>query len=1182
MMDEHLKSHRSERSAGPRATGDGSPVHSARLLGAADAGFADRLSLHGSLSPSILRYPGARDHCGFESPDPEPLEEPFLGETLDPSPVERHGSPLTIAWDLGGTAWGDDEPSGVGSGLWFPGDPAEGRGPDLGPVGDATGEHRPVPGSRPRLPAVPGYEILEELGRGGMGVVYKARQLRLNRLVALKMILAGEYAGTDAVERFLAEAEIVARLCHPNIVQIHAIGDCEGRPYVELEYIEGGSLALRLDGTPWPPRAAARLIESLASALAEAHRLGIVHRDLKPANILMTDEGTPKITDFGLAKADDKDMGLTRTNSILGSPTYMSPEQADGRTRDVGPAADIYALGANFYELLTGRPPFLGPTVLATLDLVKNAEPVSPRQLQPGVSADLETICLKCLQKEPPRRYESADALAEDLRRYLAGEPILARPTPRWERAWKWIRRRPSAAALIVVSALSILAAAGGGLWYRVDQDRRLATDRRRVAGVRMQVDRFVLLGKEAARREDWDDARAQIAGALALIRNEPELAQIGVGASRILAMCDARIAGREARTAARARLAAFRRSYDEAVFYQSQYTGLEPDANVRAGRSAARHALELFEPTAGPGRGLELFPGAFSPAEVDALTERYYELALILADATSQATAGEDPAAQARESLRVLGRVERVRPPTRAFFLRRAESLRRAGDRAGAEAAEARAAGAATAVGSVVDAFLEGEAAYHRRDYTRAIAALRRVLMQQPGHFWGEYLLAICHLKEHRPAAAQAALTVCQAARPDFVWTYLLKGFTEGEMGEFDMAESDFGRAAELGLDDASRYVMLVNRGVMRVRRGRLESAAADFRAAIALKPDQFQAYVNLAQAYQDLGHLDRAAEALDRAIARFPNGAVLYRARARIRRLGSRPDGAMADLGRAIALSPAGDPASADDHLERALILEQAGRHDEALAECDRALAIQPDRPDIHRVRGAVLVKLRRLDEAIRAFDLCLAKGKPTAALYEARGLAEAQRGVYERAIADYTLALRAGRDTASLHANRGWAYLFSGAPVPASRDFDEALRLEPSDPRALSGRAMANVQQRKVREAVADASASVQASARDARLIYGAARVYCQAAACLETDPGRSPGAWDAAGRYRAEALDLIARALGLMPAPERAAFWAEVVRGDAALEPIRRSHRFHEFDARFARTGGHGAIVGVTPR
>jgi tetratricopeptide (TPR) repeat protein len=400
--------------------------------------------------------------------------------------------------------------------------------------------------------------------------------------------------------------------------------------------------------------------------------------------------------------------------------------------------------------------------------------------------------------------------------------------------------------------------------------------------------------------------------------------------------------------------------------------------------------------------------------------------------------------------------------------------------------------------------------------------------------------------------------------------------------MGEFDLAECDFKRAAGLGLDDDARYVMLVNRGVMRVRRGRPEDAAEDFLAAISLKPDQFQAYVNLAQADQDLGHLDRARETLDRAIARFANEAVLYRARARLHRLRSRNAEALADLGRAITLSSSDDPARAGDYLERALIFQQAGRHDEALIDCDRALAIQSERPDVHRVRGAVLVKLGRFDEAIRSFDICLAKGKPSASVYEARGLARARRGSYERAIADYTLALGAGRVTGSTYTNRGWAYLFSGAPAPASRDFDEALRLDPADARALSGRALANVQQRKVREAVADARSSVLGSARDARLIYNAARVYCQAAACLEADPGRSPGAWELAGRYRAEALHLIDRSLDLMPAPERSGFWSRVVQTDAALEPIRRSRTFLDLDAQLARSTGHLAPAGAPSR
>ena len=683
MMNDHHKAHRPKGHEGPHVREDGDPAHG-RTAGSGDAGFADRLRLYGSLSSSMLRYPGPRDYCGFEAPALGEVEERPMGGVMGSPNREPRSEWVTNDWEL------DDRkrPASGEPGRWISEDSADEVKAVSGTVGAPVERHQSIPVSRPRRPKVPGYEILEELGRGGMGVVYKARQLRLNRLVALKMILAGEYAGTDALERFLAEAEIVARLRHPNIVQIHAIGDFEGQPYVELEYIEGGSLSSRLEGTPWPPRAAARLVESLASALAEAHRMGIVHRDLKPANILMTDEGTPKITDFGLAKSSDKDIGLTKTDSILGSPSYMSPEQAEGRAKDVGPLADIYALGANLYELLTGRPPFVGPTILTTLDLVKNAEPVPPRHLQPGLPSDLDTICLKCLRKEPQRRYESTDALAEDLRRYLNGEPILARPTPHWERAWKWVRRRPATAALVVVTVLSILAAAGGGLWYRADQDRQRAAVRRHVEGVREQVNLYILLGEEAMPPRGLGRRRTQMSSRPGPGLHRAEAGRDGRrGIAACLAVCDAKIADRQARLAARARLAAFQRSYDEAHVLpdpvhgpgaRGQPPGEPSRGSARPSNSSSRHVVPV-----GARPRLRHLRCVGGRGHHDA----YYELALILAEAGSQPMAGEEPSAQAREALRILDRVERVRPPTKVFWLRRAEYLLRAGDREGAEA---------------------------------------------------------------------------------------------------------------------------------------------------------------------------------------------------------------------------------------------------------------------------------------------------------------------------------------------------------------------------------------------------------------------------------------------------------------------------------------------------------------
>jgi tRNA A-37 threonylcarbamoyl transferase component Bud32 len=303
------------------------------------------------------------------------------------------------------------------------------------------------------------YELLEEIARGGMGVVWKACHNRLQRVVALKMILAGSQATERELQRFLLEAQAAAGLDHPHIVPIYETGEHDGRPFYTMKLIDGGSLGQRLIDGPLPPQQAATLLVPIARAVHHAHQRGILHRDLKPNNILLDHAGRPYVSDFGLARPVDRDNGLTRTGLVVGTPNYMAPEQAAGK-KDLTVAVDVYSLGAILYQMLTGSPPFRGNSMLETLQQVKDREPDQPRQLNPNVDRDLAAVCLKCLNKDTQGRYPSAEALAEDLTRWLAGKPTQARPLGLRQRTVKWARRRPALAALLTALPLLLVSIA--------------------------------------------------------------------------------------------------------------------------------------------------------------------------------------------------------------------------------------------------------------------------------------------------------------------------------------------------------------------------------------------------------------------------------------------------------------------------------------------------------------------------------------------------------------------------------------------------------------------------------------------------------------------------------------------------------------------------------------------------
>ncbi len=655
------------------------------------------------------------------------------------------------------------------------------------------------------LPHIPGHEVLAVLGHGGMGVVYKARHLRLKRIVAVKMLLAGPHATPQELSRFRLEAEAVAGLSHPNVVQVHDVGELEGRPFFTMEHVEGGSLAQRLGGRPLPASEAAALVATLASAVRAAHASGIVHRDLKPANVLLTASGTPKVTDFGLARRLRAASTLTASGARLGTPSYMAPEQVRGSSDAIGPAADVWALGAILYETLTGRPPFLGGSPLATQMQVLSEEPLPPSRRNAAVPRDLETICLTCLRKEPERRYASAEALEEDLQRFQCGEPIAARRTGPLERAAKWVRRRPAHATAGAAGALALLALGGAGGWVGW-RNARIA----RAAST--ELDQALAL--ERAGR--WSEARTALErasgslahGAPAALRERH--AALGRELDLVLALADIR--------EARASIADFReaaaasdRAYGEAFEASGLARVGEPPAAAaaRLDASAARQAL---------------LPALDDWAShVPDPERRAWVLAVVRAlDPDPWRDRVRDPATLFdRDALEELARTAPLAEQPVELLVALGERLETVG----------------------------GD----------GVAFLRRVQREHPGDFWANVSTGWALDLHHDPQAVEFYRSAL-AIRPRsaavltnlgaiFLWHYQL-----------DEALETFGRLLAIDPRNAAGHG---NMATALVRRARYDEAIEHCRAALAIEPDNAFVFGTLGNALWLSGRLQEALEA-------------------------------------------------------------------------------------------------------------------------------------------------------------------------------------------------------------------------------------------------------------------------------------------------------------------------------
>jgi serine/threonine protein kinase/tetratricopeptide (TPR) repeat protein len=1068
-------------------------------------------------------------------------------------------------------------------------------------------------GGLPSASLVPGYEILGRLGEGGMGVVYKARQKGLNRLVALKTIRGGSHALPEHLARLPIEAEAVARLRHSNILQIYEIGQVDGLPFMSLELLEGGTLASRLAGTPQPGRPSAELVRVLAQAIHAAHQAGIVHRDLKPSNVLFSADGVPKITDFGLAKRLEAENVQTLTGQVMGTPSYMAPEQARGQTKAVGPAADIYALGAILYEMLTGRPPFKGESPTETIRQVIDDDPVAPTRLVPRVPRDLETICLKCLSKEPAKRYETAEDLADDLARYLDGMSIFARRTPPWERGAKWARRRPLAAAALGAGAMLFFGVTLGGFVYERHERLRQADRNDWVHNQENDGNRAIDLARGSQSLKSLQSVQLELTKIEERVGSAPELRLLRARIKTALDEVKDRSHELESREAVRAkerndrdRFARFRALVNEALFHDTQFTGLDQSSNRDASRRAAEAALGLYAKTpaaADASWSLGPLPTILSAAEQAEVTEGCYVLLLVLAES-------ENTPQQGRQRL---DEAAQLRAPTSAYHLARVSNLARAGDAAGAE--RSRLEAARLPATAAFDQFLAGQERFKRRDYVGAFRAFDAALQSQPDHFWAQCLSALCLLQKlpAEPVEAKSRLQACLQRDRDSPWLYLLRGFASYQIASnllklaggssprgdqlradadlhFANAESDYRRALDL-LDRRPngmlRYLVLHNRGVLRLERGDLEEAESDFRQAVELDGRHYLAYASLAAALQKEGKYDSAAQQFGLAIERQPKMAALYRGQAGVvlaRKDSSAPERASAlrDLDQAIRLENPANPVLASDHTNRGQLLMLEHRDAEALAAFEAAVRIVPDYQEAHRLALNLLLGLKRYHDVVRSCDALVARGKPAAATFELRGLARAELKDFAGAIEDLTSALALRPDRADLLTRRGLLYIVADAPRLALHDFEAAIRLDPASGDAYNGRGAARLRLGEYREAVADAERALTSGEPTAQRFYNAARVYALAAVTAAAEvrkAGRESVSLVA--KYQDRAVALVIEAVNRRPAAEQSSFINDVVLADPELRTLRRRISLLEpagTAAPKARTGpGSGAAA-----
>jgi serine/threonine-protein kinase len=881
----------------------------------------------------------------------------------DQEEVDRLGAPLRQI------IWGEAHPC------------TEGRG------ATATANDATQPSAAPR--SFGDYEVLEDLARGGMGVVYRARQRCLNRLVALKVIRAGEWASAEEVRRFRNEAETVALLDHPHVVPVYEVGEQAGHLYFSMKLVEGGSLAQHLDRYRDDPKAAARLLATVARAVHHAHQRGVLHRDLKPSNVLLDEQCQPHVTDFGLARRVEADSSLTQSGAIVGTPSYLAPEQTTGQKGAMTTATDVYGLGAVLYALLTGRPPFQAENVLETLVQVREREPQPPRTANRRVDRDLETICLKCLAKEPQRRYASALALAEDLDRFLAGKPIQARPVGPWERGIKWARRRP-------------LAVAVGGLVLAV-----------------------LLLGGAILVREAWQRAAVERAVETALecadLLREQERYQ---EALEILTVAEGQLEGRQL-GALRERIRLRKRDVD--VLMRLEEARLHPSAGSKEGFDFA-----------GADR---VYSEAFTWYGLDVTAQDPEEAARrVRASAVcTRLIAALDNWAFMRDKLREGGgaRLRVVADLADDDSWRR--QMRGAAGRRDRAALERLAEEGALRQPPTNLVLLAG-ALRVAKGGESAERLLRRAQAKHPEDFWINFTLAATLAAKARSDPAERArfLQTALALRPHSPAAYINLGNALKDQGKFAEAEAKYRRAIELRPDFAAAYA---NLGIALDDQGKPVEAEAAYRRAIELKPDYAVAYYNLGIGLQDQGKSAEAEAVYRKALQLKPDAPQVHTHLGVALRSQRKLTEAEAAHRKAIELKPD----YADAHSNLGAVLSDQGKLPDAVAAYRKAIELQPNDATANYNLASTLQKQHKLAEAVVACQKAIAIRPRWALAFNKLGLIHQDQRKFPEAEAAFRKAIAHKADFAMAYNNLGTVLIDQRKSEEAVAAFRKAVELD-----------------------------------------------------------------------------------------------------------------------------------------